>query len=66
MFKLGKYSRSAMRILLYSIGLTIFLQNRWIVAGGSFLNNVIAGIVLYALAWFGALIFATFFNGGRR
>ena len=63
MLKFGKYARSALRILFYSIGLTIFLQNRWIVAGGNFVNNVIAGIVLYFLAWFGALAMATAFNG---
>ena len=66
MFKLGKYARSLIRIVLYSIGLSIFLEERWIVAGGNFFDNVVAGIVLYAVAWLGALIFASVFNGGRR
>jgi hypothetical protein len=66
MFKLGKYTRSALRVIFYSIGLTVFLDNRWIVAGGNFLDNVIAGVVLYFLSWFGAFLFASFFNGGGK
>lgn len=55
-----------MRIVFYSIGLTVFLNERWITPDGNFLNNVIAGIVLYAAAWLAALIVAGFFSGKRR
>jgi len=49
MFKLGKYARNAIRIVLYSIGLAVFLDERWIVAGGDPLD-CFSGL-LKAMGW---------------
>jgi hypothetical protein len=62
MFRLGKYTRGLLRIVFYSMGLTVFLQQKWIDPAGNFLNNTIAGIVLYLVAWFAALIVASLLN----
>jgi cadmium resistance protein CadD (predicted permease) len=62
MFRLGKYTRSFLRIVFYSIGLTIFLSEGWIVPKGDMFLNVIAGIVLYLAAWFAALIVSSLIN----
>ena len=63
MFGFGKYTRSLLRIIFYSIGLTLFLQQRWINPDGDFLNNVIAGIALYMASWFAAYIAVSFVKG---
>jgi hypothetical protein len=62
MFRLGKYTRSLLRIVFSSIGLTLFLSQGWIDPKGNFLDNTIAGIVLYFVAWFAALIVASLIN----
>jgi hypothetical protein len=62
MFRLGKYTRSLLRIVFYSMGLSTFLSQGWIDPHGSFLNNMIAGIALYLVAWFAALIIASLVN----
>jgi len=62
MFRLGKYTRSFLRIVFYSIGLTIFLSEGWIVPKGDMFMNVVAGVVLYLVAWFAALVAASLVN----
>jgi len=63
MFGFGKYTRSLLRIVFYSIGLSIFLNQRWINPDGNFLNNVIAGIALYMASWLAAYIAVMFMKG---
>lgn len=62
MFRLGKYTRSFFRIVIYSLLLPLFLSQGWIDPAGNILDNVIAGVVLYMISWFSALIIASLIN----
>jgi hypothetical protein len=64
--KFGKHTRSLFRIIFYSIGLTVFLNEGWIMPKGNFFMNIVAGLVLYLSAWFAAFLVSVFLNSEQK
>ncbi|MFA5365478.1 MAG: hypothetical protein WC325_09905 [Candidatus Bathyarchaeia archaeon] len=54
----GKFKRDVIRVILSSVGMAVALHFQWIVPGGNFLNNVVAGVVLYVVSWVAAFALA--------
>jgi hypothetical protein len=49
--------RWILRGAIYALGLTLFLQMKWIDPSGNIISNVIAGFVLYAISTLVPMIF---------